>query len=268
MKIVILTEALYQPPFIGKMLMAVAEIPGVYISVCILHLIPSPSPSHKLLQHWKKGRRGYLLILILQTLSRKISQKFKPGRNALFNLQTWLQQHNITLVKTSELYSETMLKTISNTGADAAILAGYHHIVKSAFIGLFPKGVLSYHYGDLRKYRGQPAGFWELYYGEREFKVTVQKISEATDKGIPVAEQRFEIGPYTTLRDLDKLVEHSSHTLMSTALQRLMSPAYSDEIPEQYGKLYTLPRLRQWIWFQLKMASRVLRRQLTRVKGL
>ncbi len=268
MKIVILTEALYQPPFIGKMLTAVAEIPGVFFAVCILHLISSQPLSHKLVHHWKKGRRGYLLVLILQTLWRKIFHKFRPRKQVLLNLEDWLQQKKIPLLKTSNLYSEDMLKAIRETGAELAILAGYHHIVKLAFIELFPKGVLSYHYGDLRKYRGQPAGFWELYYGEREFKVTVHKISEAIDKGIPVAEQRFEIGPYTTLHDLDKEVEQTSYTLLSKALQRIMSPAYSDEIPEQYGKLYTLPRLRQWAYFQLKMASRVLRRQLYMAKNL
>lgn len=268
MMIIILTESLFHPPFIGKMLKGIEQIPGIQMVACILHLSPSQPLGHKLRQHWKKGRRGYLLVLIFQTLWRKIFHKTRPRKQTLFNLEDWLQQKNIPLLKTSDLYSEAMLKAIRERGAEIAILAGYHQIVKSAFIELFPMGVLSYHYGDVRKYRGQPAGFWELYYGESEFRVTVQKITKGIDKGIPVAEQIFEIGPHTTLHDLDRLVEQNSHSLMSTAIQHIISPGYRDEIPEKYGKLFTLPRLRQWIWFQIKMGSRILHRKLSMTKGL
>lgn len=37
--------------------------------------------------------------------------------------------------------------------------------------------MLSYHHGDMRRYRGQPPGFWELYNGEREIGVTVQRLA-------------------------------------------------------------------------------------------
>lgn len=259
MRVLLLSQSLIPPPFIGAMLDEVEKIPGVYFNACVLHSPPEPSFQKKLRRHWKKGVRGYLLVLFLQALYKKVSRKISKAPPRSFNLQTWLTQRDIPLLKISQLYSPESLQKIRDFNADVCILAGYHLIVKEPFIQLFPKGVLSYHYGDLSKYRGQPAGFWELYNGEKEFKVTVQKIREGIDNGIPVAEQRFEIYPHTTLRDLDKMVEQTSYTLMKVALQRILSPNYKDEIPEKYGKLYTLPDLHQWVLFQIKMAYRIMR---------
>lgn len=260
MKILLLTQSLIQPPFMRAMLEEVEKVPGLTVNACVLHSPPEPSLYKKLQRHWKKGVRGYLLVLVFQVLFRIIKEKISKSTPRSFNLQSWLTQRDIPLLKTPQLYSPEILQKIRDLHSDAAILAGYHLIVKEPFIQLFPKDVLSYHYGDLRKYRGQPAGFWELYKGEKEFRVTVQKIRKGIDNGIPVAEQIFDIEPHTTLSDLDKRVEQTCPGLMSEALRRISSPEYKDDIPAAYGKLYTLPRLRQWLWFQLNMALRNLRK--------
>lgn len=262
MKVVLLTENKILHTYTQKMLESLEKIPGFYVVACILNPPPPLSFGAKLYQHWKRGRRGFLLVLVSQSLCRKFLQFFSSIKQGTLGLETWLRERNIPLIKTAHLYSPDTLQRIIELQADLAILAGYHQIVKKAFIEIFPMGVLSYHYGDLRKYRGQPAGFWELYHGEPEFRVCVQKITPGIDKGIPIAEQRFEIGPNTTLHDLDKLVEQKCYRLMSIAVQRLMSPDYLFEKPEKYGPLYSLPHLRQWLWFQLKMAVRKIRKSL------
>ncbi len=259
MKVVLLTESMIQPPFIEGMLNDLVQIPDLQILACILHT-PTPTPLlQKLRHHWNKGHKSYIPVLISQTLYRKIQNRLFPGKKTYFHLENWLKRNKVPVLRTDDLQSPFLFEKLKMLNAEAALLAGYHLIIKKAFIEAFPKGVLSYHYGDLRKYRGQPAGFWELFYGEKEFTVTVQKIRTGIDNGIPVAEQRFEIGPYTTLHALDKIVEQTSYTLMSVAVKRIMSPDYKDEIPEKYGKLYTLPNLWQWIIFQAKMTLRKLR---------
>ncbi|MDK2910219.1 MAG: methionyl-tRNA formyltransferase [Bacteroidales bacterium] len=262
MKAILLTDNKLLHTYTHKMLLSLEEIPDFHVVACILNPPPPLSFRAKLYQHWKRGRRGYLLILMFQNLYRKFLSYFSSGEKGSFSLEAWLHERNIPLIQNSDLYSADMLQKIREMHAETAILASYHQIVKKQFIELFPMGVLSYHYGDLRKYRGQPAGFWELYHGEREFRVCVQKITPGIDNGIPIAEQIFEIGTFTTLQDLDRLVEQNCHSLMSIAVQRLMTPGYTFEKPEKYGPLYTLPHLRQWFWFQLKMAVRKIRRNL------
>ncbi|MGC8865892.1 MAG: formyltransferase family protein [Bacteroidales bacterium] len=259
MKIILLTQNLIQPPFIEDMLKEVENVPDLHIIACLLHSPPEASLLEKLRRHWKKGVRGYLVVLILQALSKKIKNKIIKKTPPSFNLHSWVNQRNIPLLKISHLYAPDTLQMIRDLNAEAAILAGYHLIVKESFINLFPKGVLSYHYGDLRKYRGQPAGFWELYNNEKEFRVTVQKIRKGIDNGIPVVEKIFPLQPHTTLSDLDRMVEKTCAGLMSQALFRIASPDYVDEIPETYGKLYSIPRLRQWLWFQWMMTLKKVR---------
>ena len=41
--------------------------------------------------------------------------------------------------------------------------------------------VISFHHGDPSKYRGRPAGFYEILYGEKKSGVIVQKISNKLD---------------------------------------------------------------------------------------
>ena len=44
-------------------------------------------------------------------------------------------------------------------------------------------GVVGYHHGDPRKYRGRPAGFYEMLHGESVGGVIIQRLSNSLDAG-------------------------------------------------------------------------------------
>jgi methionyl-tRNA formyltransferase len=71
---------------------------------------------------------------------------------------------------------------------DLLLLIGGFGIIKAPLLDLAPQGVLSYHHGDMREYRGQPPAFWELYNGEKPNRVTVQRLSPGIDCGQPIVE--------------------------------------------------------------------------------
>ena len=54
----------------------------------------------------------------------------------------------------------------------------------------------------MRKYRGMPPGLWELYHGEREMGITVQKLAAGLDCGVPIEEKHIPIYPNDTLDDV------------------------------------------------------------------
>jgi hypothetical protein len=53
--------------------------------------------------------------------------------------------------------------------------------------GSLEVSILSYHHGDLRRYRGRPAGFYELLHGEPTLGQVVQILSNRLDSGSVVA---------------------------------------------------------------------------------
>jgi hypothetical protein len=263
MRVLILTENLVQPPFVKNMLEPLANDPDLKLVACLYHPVPEKGLIAKLKAHRQRGRRGYLLVLAFQALANRLKRPSGSNKHA-FALRDWLSEKEIPLIPVSSLSAPPASEAIAKAKAGLAVLAGYHRLVKGDFIRLFPQGVLSYHYGDLRKFRGQPAGFWELYKGENELVVTVQKIREGIDNGIPLAEKVYPITMGDNLRTLGRKVEATAAPLMHQAIRMLLTPGYTGKFPEQYGKVYTLPRLWQWMWFQLKM---LIRQILSKISG-
>ena len=108
----------------------------------------------------------------------------------------------------------------------------------------------------MRKYRGQPVGFWELYHNEREMGVTVQRLAAGIDKGMPIVEMTIPIEKGDTVSTLSKRALDSSATMMHEALQMTAQPDFVPENIEHYGPIYTLPNLRQYIMLQIKLLLR------------
>jgi len=57
--------------------------------------------------------------------------------------------------------------------------------------------ILSYHHGDPRRFRGRPAGFYELLSGESQIGQVVQILSNALDAGKVVAYAETKAYPHS-----------------------------------------------------------------------
>ena len=119
-----------------------------------------------------------------------------------------------------------------------------------------PKGILSYHHGNMRKYRGQPVGFWELYNGETEMGVTVQRLAAGIDKGTPIVEKVIPIEENDDVNSLRNRALMSSTTMMHEAVQLLSDPSFSPNEIRVFGPIYTLPNLRQYLRLKFKLFFR------------
>ena len=135
-------------------------------------------------------------------------------------------------------------------------MLGGFGIVKEPLLSLVPKGILSYHHGDMRKYRGQPVGFWELYHGEKEMGVTVQRLSAGLDRGTPLEEMTIPIKKGDTVSTLSNRALDSSTGMMHDALQQIQQPDYKPATIDHYGPIYTIPNLRQYLTLQIKLLFR------------
>jgi hypothetical protein len=141
--------------------------------------------------------------------------------------------------------------------ADAGLLFGVGFVV-GRVLSAFDHGVLSFHHGDVREYRGQPMGFWEYLDGEARAGVTLQRLSETLDGGRVVATDTVPVGDAARWRDVRSRLLAASPPLLATGLRRVADPSFEPTTPDDLGDLHTLPRGRAVGRF----VARTLRRSL------
>ena len=221
---------------------------------CVIDSRPVPSLWQRTSENLARGRGGYVLVMALNRL--RYSRAPATDTSALF------ERLSVPVVRTEHPYSEETLQAIRDLRPEVIVLIGGFGILKRPLLDLAPHGVLSYHHGDMREYRGQPPAFWELYNGEQRIGVTVQRLSPGIDCGQPILERRFQIRSSDTLRSLTQTIFAGSTDMMLAAVQRLEDSSFRAESLVSVGRLYTLPNLRQWFVFQARVGRRILAARL------
>lgn len=130
--------------------------------------------------------------------------------------------------------------------ADLAVRFGFG-IVKGDALTAPTHGMLSYHHGDLRKYRGRPAGFHEFVRGEKTAGVTVQKLNESLDGGDIAAFAEVNIHDATSWHEVLSRLYDASEGLLATAVENAVTGDLIRDPPQ--GALYTLPSSRETLLY-------------------
>ena len=189
-------------------------------------------------------------MLVMLFKSRFAKKRPSVPSIAFFN------DNGISCIETKHPYSDEVIKRLQSLQIDTMVMLGGFGIVKEPLLSLAPNGILSYHHGDMRKYRGQPVGFWELYHNETEMGVTVQRLSAGIDKGIPIVEKTVLIKKKDNVATLRERAIGDSIPMMHEALQKIQNPDFSPAVIHEYGPIYTLPNLRQYLLLQIKLLLR------------
>lgn len=80
------------------------------------------------------------------------------------------------------------------TDLDFLVRSGFG-IIRGSVLEAPEYGVFSYHHGDLREYRGRPAGFWEFMPDADTIGVTLQQLTDELDSARIIQTEKFEINP-------------------------------------------------------------------------
>lgn len=231
--------------FQQKVILPIIEDGSIEIIAALIDSRPRPSFKKRFLKNLKRGRGGYMIIMLF----RSRFAKKRPSVDAV----KFFKDNNITCIETLHPYENETIKQLQSLQADTMVMIGGFGIIKEPLLSLAPMGILSYHHGDMRKYRGQPVGFWELHHNEKEMGVTVQRLAAGIDKGTPIVEKRIPIEKKDNVAILRSRALDSSIMMMHEALQRIDDPNFSPIAIEEYGPIYTLPNLRQYLQLQLKL---------------
>ena len=229
--------------------------PGLEIVGAVIDSREPKSGRRRVMEELKRGRGGYVLVMIANRLrERGLEAPPEPA-------PAYFERRGVPIHLTPKLYAPETLEWIRARRPDVIYRSGFG-IIREPLLSMAPQGVLSYHHGNIRKYRGQPVAFWELYHGERELGVTVQALNEGLDSGKIVTEITVPIEPNDSWRSLYRRAYAVSDGLLLEACRRLSTQGFSPlEVPEaELGRLYTSPNFRQWLMLHFKVAGRKLRR--------
>jgi hypothetical protein len=219
------------------------------VGVCI-NSRPEIGGLAKVRRELRRGRGGYVVIQILKGLARR-------WRGRAVDSEAFFSHHGIWTMRCLDLYAQQTFDAVRDRRPDVLFRSGFG-ILREPVLSLARYGVLSYHHGDIRKYRGQPPAFWELYHGEREMHVTVQVLSAELDAGIIAKEMTVPIYPHDTWGELLSRANAMSEQLALGATRALVTlGAVRERLPKaSLGMLYTTPNLRQWLTLQARVAKR------------
>jgi hypothetical protein len=122
---------------------------------------------------------------------------------------------------------------------------------------VLPVPILSYHHGDPDRYRGRPAGFWEIAAGETAMGQIVQVIGNRLDAGRVVAFAETRVLPHSYKGTLIESYRHSA-LLINEAIRAAVSGAALAKPCK--GRNYRLPGNWTVAKFALAMGVRKVRR--------
>jgi folate-dependent phosphoribosylglycinamide formyltransferase PurN len=239
------------PEYQIKALMPILEDGDLTVRLAVVDARKPPSALRKIRKHLRRGRGGYVLVMGFNRLFGRRRAGADAGR--------FFEENNIKWIETNRPRSKEVADAVRDHDIDALVLIGGFGIIREPLISSCPKGILSYHHGDMRKYRGMPPGLWELYNAEREMGITVQRLAGGIDCGVPVIEKKIAIHPADTPGSLRGRAFEEGEDMMYGALKKIADPEYVPEGIGEYGRVYTLPNLRQWILLNARIAVRKIR---------
>lgn len=237
-----------------NVLQKILDDPGFKIKLALIDDRPVDKISKKLKRNIRHRRGGYIMIMASQAFS---------SRQTKLLAEDFFRSKNIDVLKTKNAYSLETISTIDTYFLDVLILLGGFGIIRKPLIHNCPNGVLSYHFGNIRKYRGGPPAFWELFNGRSDMGLTVQKLTDRLDCGIPIVEKTIEINITDNLKILRNRAYEASQDMMHKALQNISNKKFKPETIQHYGKIYTLPNFEQWLRLNYRIVKR---RVISRIK--
>lgn len=196
-----------------------------------------------------RRKKSWTVVSALQKLSNMISRT--PTYSTSRNIEELSGIDSSTICQTSVEQSgeygykfpEKTIATVTEQ-ADVAVHFGIG-ILRGEILNTPPLGVIGFHHGDLRTYRGGPPGLWEFVHNESKTGVTVQRFNETLDGGEILAFKSIPIEDARSWREVRRRQCTASEKLLAEALENLVDPEFTAETPKTLGPVYS-PSQRDW----------------------
>ena len=114
-----------------------------------------------------------------------------------------------------------MADWLEDHGVRFVVLAGYMHLLTSAFLGRFPNAVVNVHPSLLPAFPGAHAVEEQLAAGVSESGATVHLVDEGVDSGPILRQERVPILAGDTAETLHERIKEIEHRLLPQVVETL-----------------------------------------------
>jgi hypothetical protein len=146
-------------------------------------------------------------------------------------------------------YSEEDINKIKSLNLDV-ILRFNSGILKGEILNCSKFGILSFHHGDNRIYRGLPAGFWEVYKKSSSTGFIIQQLTDSLDGGNVIFRGNIITKAFYALNQ-SNLYQYSYYYLKKILTELSINnklPNFEEKKP-YYNALYKEPSIKQIIFY-------------------
>ncbi|HNQ21940.1 MAG TPA: hypothetical protein PKK06_02490 [Phycisphaerae bacterium] len=182
----------------ARCLMHLLAVEGVELALVIRkHAPPSPPPT---LRHRIENQlRSWTSLWHLYNRFLANMRRSKAGRRVdvsrLLSGVPTIDCEVVTKGKYSQYFRDEDIGAIRGYELDF-VLRLAPGILRGEILTAARYGIWSYHHGDMEKYRGGPACFWEIYHGDPLTCGTLQRLTERLDAGVVLYK-----GVFATVRE-------------------------------------------------------------------
>lgn len=236
------------PGWFVKSLQELVDDQPIDISLVVLADEPDTNVDRGLFSDVKQ-KRTWLIVALLQKLFDILQNENPYGSLQRINQVDCIQNapvHKTTMIRSGKYgyeFSEDTLALVAEK-ADVAVHFGIG-ILRGDILTTPPFGVIGFHHGDVREYRGGPPGFWEFVHGAEETGVTVQRFTETLDGGEILSFKSIEIDDTKCWKEVRERQYVASVDMLSEAVDNIKDPEYDPEVPSTLGRVYS-PSDRDW----------------------
>jgi hypothetical protein len=182
---------------------------------------------------------------------------FTPKAKTLVNLEHELEGVDslpctVELQGYSEYFPTAEVEAIRTYDLDFILRFGFN-IIRGDILNAARFGVWSFHHDDEMKYRGGPAGFWEIFNGDPVSGVILQRLTDKLDGGTILKKGYLKTIMHSYKGNLEQLYSVSSSWPAQVANEILIYPDEFSSSSQTTAPIYKVPGNYQMKQFLLKL---------------
>jgi folate-dependent phosphoribosylglycinamide formyltransferase PurN len=215
---------------------------------------PGSGWRHRLANLWR--RRGLFAIPVLTAdVAGECMAFLRQPRQSLA-----LRRHSANagskIRSVADVHAQPALDQLRELAPDLGVIYG-GPILRPAVFEIPRLGTLGIHHGRVPAYRGKKTTFWEMYNGESEAGITIQRVTAGLDTGDVVRNDSVPIGRKSYGRVWREVEELGCQVFIDAILDMKHGRATLTPQSSQRGPLYRQPSANDLLRFWLR---RLLRR--------
>jgi len=200
-------------------------------------------------------RRGVFALPLLAASGFSATTRFLTDPRGDLALRRGVKRLASRLHIVPDIHAEDVLDGVRKLRPDLGLIYG-SPILKPELFEIPSLGTLGIHHGTLPRYRGKKTTFWEMYRGEPDAGVTIQKVNAGLDTGQIAAEGRVPIGRRPRRRVWRDVEALGVELYVQAVLDHKTGTVELRPFPGKKGKLYRDPKLKHYVKFYWRRLRR------------